>query len=188
LQSLRHSLEDDQLLHKTTRLVENLEESVSHFNADGADALRYLSQAGRNIASGTGTVGRLINSEDFYLRLASVMGKVETLMNDINHYGILFQYDKSWQRSRTKRANILKSLETPGEFKAYFEGEVDTIQTAVGRLGELMDRAGKSTEREKIFQSEAFKRDFGSLLRQVESLAGSIRLYNEGLNTNPLGK
>lgn len=181
LQLLRQGLDDDQLLHKTANLVDNLDQTVSYLNTDGAQALRYLSQIGRDIATGSGTVGRFINSEDFYLRLTSIMGKVETLMNDINHYGILFQYDKSWQRSRTKRANILKSLETPNDFKTYFEGEVDTIQTALGRLTELLDRASISSERDKIFQSEAFKRDFGSLFRQVQSLTDSIKLYNEEL-------
>lgn len=181
LQLIRQSLDDDQLLHKAAHLIESFDQTLSYLNTDGAQTLRYFKQIARDIATGTGTLGRFITSEDFYLRLSSVMGKVETLMNDINHYGILFQYDKSWQRSRTKRANILKSLETPGEFKTYFEGEVDTIQTALGRLTELLDRASDSPEREKIFQSEAFKKDFGSLFRQVQSLTDSIKLYNEEL-------
>ena len=181
LTSAKRALDDDGLLHKAALLVEKLDKTANTLNTDGASTLRYLNQIGRDIATGTGTVGRFINSEDFYLRLSSITGKVETLMNDINHYGILFQYDKSWQRSRTKKANFLKALDTPNEFRTYFEGEVDTIQTALGRLTELLDRANDSSERQKVFQSESFKRDFALLLRQVQSLTDSIKLYNEEL-------
>jgi len=145
---------NDGLLYKASHLIENLDQTVNYLNTDGLQMVRTLNQIGQDIANGSGTLGRFVNSEDFYLRLSSILGKTETLMNDINHYGILFQYDKSWQRSRTKRANQLKALETPGEFRLYFEGEVDTIQTALGRLSELLDRAGTVESREKIFQSE----------------------------------
>jgi len=181
LESAKRALNDDQLLHKAAVLVEKLDKTSNFLNTDGAATLRSLNQIGRDIATGTGTIGRFINSEDFYLRLSSITGKVETLMNDINHYGILFQYDKSWQRNRTKKANFLKALDTPNEFRTFFEGEVDTIQTSLGRLTELLERATDTSERQKIFQSDPFKRDFASLLRQVQSLTDSIRLYNEEL-------
>ena len=80
-----------------------------------------------------------------------------------------------------KRANLLKSLDSPKDFHDYFESEVDTITTSLGRLTELLERAQESNEREKIVQSEPFRRDFASLLRQVQSLNDSIKLYNEEL-------
>ena len=102
-------------------------------------------------------------------------------MNDINHYGILFQYDKSWQRSRTKKANFLKALETPKEFRTYFDGEIDAITASLGRLSELLDRAENADEKTKIAENENFKKQFAALLRSAESLTDSIKLYNEGL-------
>jgi phospholipid/cholesterol/gamma-HCH transport system substrate-binding protein len=173
--------ENEQILHRAANLISGMTQTVDHVNTDGASILRNLSQISSNISSGTGTIGKFINSEDFYLRLSSVMGKVETLMTDINHYGVLFQYDKSWQRQRTKRATAMKSLDTPSEFRSYFEGEVSSIQTSLGRLTELLSRASDSQERQKVVQSEPFKRDFGSLLRQVQGLTDSIKLYNEEL-------
>ncbi|MBS0625245.1 MAG: MCE family protein [Verrucomicrobia bacterium] len=184
LRLIRTSLDEDQMLHKAADLMANLNKAAESFNVDGAQTLKNLNLISRDIATGTGTLGRLINSDDFYLRVNSLLGKGETLMNDINHYGVLFQYDKKWQRSRTKRANLLKSLDSPKEFHNYFEGEVDTITTSLGRLTELLERAQESTERTKILQSEAFRRDFASLLRQVQSLTDSIKLYNEELVAN----
>jgi phospholipid/cholesterol/gamma-HCH transport system substrate-binding protein len=182
LRAIRSSLEDEQLLSKVTHLVENLDSTTTAFNQDGIDTLRNLNRITSDIASGAGTVGRFVNSDDFYLRLSSLMGKAETMMNDINHYGILFQYDKSWQRNRTKRANLAKALESPTEFRSYFEGEVDNIQTALGRLSAVLERASGEPERQKIVQSESFKRDFAALQRQIQSLFESVKLYNEELH------
>jgi phospholipid/cholesterol/gamma-HCH transport system substrate-binding protein len=108
------------------------------------------------------------------------MNKGETLMNDMNHYGLLFQYNKQWQKGRTRKANFVKALDTPQEFRNYFEGEVDSMTTSLGRLTELMERAG-SEERSRIVKSDAFKRDFATLMRQVQGLTDSLKLYNEGM-------
>ncbi len=179
LELFRSGLEDDRILQRIAYLAQSLTQVADSFNTDGALALQNIHQITQDIASGTGTVGKLINGEDLYLRLGSLLSKGETLMNDINHYGLLFQYDKHWQRSRTKRANQLKSLESPREFRTYFEGEVDNITTSLGRLTELLDRAGH--ERKKIVENEQFKNQFGLLLRSVQSLSESLKLYNEGL-------
>lgn len=180
MQLLKSSLEDDQLLSKIAALAENLDQAVSSFNTDGAQALTNINQISRDIASGSGTVGRLIVGDDCYLRLASLMNKGETLMNDINHYGLLFQYNKQWQKSRTRKANFLKALDSPQEFRNYFEGEVDSMTTSLGRLSELMDRAG-GEEKTQIIKSDAFKYHFANLMRQVQGLTDALRLYNEGL-------
>lgn len=180
MQLVKTGLSDDQLLHKVASLADNLDQAATSFNIDGAEALRNLNQITRNVASGSGTVGRLIAGDDLYLRVASLMNKGETLMNDINHYGILFQYNKQWQKTRTRKANFVKALDTPQEFRNYFEGEIDTMTTSLGRLTELMERAG-TEERSKIAQSDAFKKNFATLMRQVQGLTDSIKLYNEEL-------
>lgn len=179
LELFKSGLEDERILQKIANLADTLTQVGDSFNTDGALALQNIHQITQDIARGTGTVGKLINGEDLYLRLSSLMGKGETLMNDINHYGLLFQYDKHWQRNRTKKANQLKSLDTPREFRSYFEGEVDTITTSLGRLTELLDFAG--SERKKIVENDQFKQQFGTLIRSVQTLSDSLKLYNEGL-------
>lgn len=180
LQFVRTGLDDDQLLHKFARLADNLDQAADSFNSEGAQTLKNLNQISRDIASGTGTLGRFIAADDFYLRLTSLMNKGQTLMNDINHYGILFQYNKQWQRTRSKRANLLNSLDSPYEFRTYFEGEIDTMTTCLGRLTELVDKAN-TENRSAILESDAFKQNFATLLRQVQGFNDSLKLYNEGL-------
>jgi phospholipid/cholesterol/gamma-HCH transport system substrate-binding protein len=177
---VRSGLDDDQLLHKCANLATNLDQAATLFNTDGGQILRNCNQISRDISSGSGTLGRLVVGDDFYLRMASLMNKTETLMNDVNHYGILFQYNKQWQKTRTRKANFVKALDTPEEFRNYFEGEVDGMTTSLGRLTELMERAN-TEERANILQSDAFKTNFASLMRQVQGLTDSLRLYNESL-------
>ena len=181
LRYVRSSFVDDQLLQKIAFLAEHLDEAARSFNLDGSAALRNLNQVTRDLASGKGTIGRLLARDDFYLHLNSLISKAETMMNDVNHYGVLFQYDKSWQRSRTKKANLLKSLETPKEFRTYFDGEIDAITTSLGRLTELLERADNADEKTKIAENENFKKQFAALLRSAQSLTDTIKLYNEGL-------
>ena len=182
LQCIHTSLADDQLLYRFSGLIDNFNEVVLAFSQEGIPALNNLNQITRDISDGSGTVGRLIGRDDLYLHLSSLMSKAETLMNDINHYGVLFQYDKHWQRSRTKRANLLKALDTPKDFKTYFEGEVDAITVSLGRLSELLERAEGVEEKTKILDKVPFKRQFANLLRHAQSLTDSIKLYNEGLS------
>jgi phospholipid/cholesterol/gamma-HCH transport system substrate-binding protein len=135
----------------------------------------------RDLAQGRGTIGKLLKNDDMYLRVTAIMSKVDTLMNDINHYGLLFNLNKKWQRTRTQRANELNALDTPQEFKSYFEDEVDLINMSMSRLSMLVDRAQVSPERDQIMTSDQFKKDFAELLRQVDELADNLRLYNEQL-------
>ncbi len=174
-----------------TKVANRIEEAAGHLdswflvNRDALTdvvktahgAMSGLEDSLRKIASGQGTIGRLVARDDFYLHLSSILSKAETLMNDINHYGILFQYDKHWQRSRMKRANILKSLETPQEFRCYFEQEIDSITTSLGRIASLMEKVNETEESRLLF-----KKEFASLLKNVQSLTDSIKLYNEELS------
>ncbi|HSX37878.1 MAG TPA: MlaD family protein [Chlamydiales bacterium] len=152
--------------------------SIQMFN----QTMSRIDEIMSDFTSAKGTLGRLIAKDDFYLHLTSLISKAETMMNDINHYGILFQYDKHWQRSRTKKANLLKALDSPKEFKAYFDGEIDAITTSLGRLTELLEKAEMADEKIKIAENESFKKQFAALLRHAQSLTDTIKLYNQGLS------
>ncbi|HLB53405.1 MAG TPA: MlaD family protein [Chlamydiales bacterium] len=183
LESIKKSLTEDHLLSNLSSLVDQLDEGARLINREGPPLFDNLNQITQTVADGEGSVGRLIGKEDLYLHLNSVLSKAETMMNDINHYGVLFQYDKHWQRGRTRKANLLQALQTPKEFRSFFEEEVDAITASLGRLSELLDKAESSEQRKEIANDDTFKKQFASLLRNVQSLADSIKLYNESLQT-----
>ncbi|MCI5053082.1 MAG: MlaD family protein [Simkaniaceae bacterium] len=135
----------------------------------------------QDLASGSGTIGKLITSDDMYLRMTAIMTKVDTLMNDINHYGFLFNYNKQWQRNRTQQVQFMNALRTPNEFKNYFEKEIDDINTAMARISMLIDKASEEPQRKIIFENVKFQRDFSELMRQVNEMSSNLKLYNQEL-------
>ncbi len=140
-----------------------------------------LDSVTKNLSNGSGTLGKLIYGNDMYLEFNAILSKVDTLMNDVNHYGVLFHLNKNWQRTRTKKMTILDSLESPSDFRSYFSKEVDGINTAMSRLSILIDRAESSEKNQNVLQSQEFKKDFATLMRQIETLSDTIKLYNEKL-------
>ncbi len=172
---------DKNIVGKLNAVLENFAEAAEAFNIDGKQVLRGLNVIVQDIVSGKGTIGKLISSDDLYLRIISIMSKANTLMNDINHYGLLFQYDKGWQRTRTKRANLLESVSTPKQFRSYFTTEVDQINTALTRLSLLLEKADCSEEKKRILDSHCFKQEFMQLMLDVEGLSDNLKMYNEQL-------
>lgn len=145
------------------------------------DASYSIEDVANNLAEGKGTLGKIMQSDDLYLRVTSLMSKVDTTLNDMNQYGVLFNLNKQWQRTRVKRANILTALDTPDQFKDYFEKEVDLINTAMARLSMLIDKAQQTEATNEILQTPLFKQDFAELMRGVEAMEANLKLYNEQL-------
>ena len=87
-----------------------------------------------HVTRGEGCLGKLFCGDELYLRTSSIMSKAETIMDDINHWGLLFHLDKGWQRLRARRMNLLTKLRTPQEFRNFFNDEVNQISTSLSRV------------------------------------------------------
>jgi phospholipid/cholesterol/gamma-HCH transport system substrate-binding protein len=174
-------MHQNEMVSKFDEILTNFIDASQSIKDDGGAMLANMNKITKDIAEGKGTLGKLVSDDDFYLRVTNIMSKVDTLMNDINHYGLLFQYDKHWQRIRTKRANLLQALESPKEFRQYYETEVDAISTSIERLSILLDKAEQRKNKEEVMRSPSFKSDFADLLKKVDCLMDSLKLYNEDL-------
>lgn len=143
-----------------------------------SQSIQYISS---RLQEGDSTLGKLLVDDGMYLQVQSIMSKANTLLNDFNQYGLFFNLNKTWQKTRARNASGIASLESPQEFRAYFQREVDLINTAMGRLSMVIDRAENSSERKRILESPKFQSDFAELMRQAESLTNNLKLYNEQL-------
>jgi phospholipid/cholesterol/gamma-HCH transport system substrate-binding protein len=185
LNSSLNEIKNSNTISKINEVVDNINVSTTNFRNESKNIFSNLNTLFNNLSSSDTTIGKFINSEDMYLKINALVSKTNTMLNDINHYGILFQYDKGWQRLRTKRANILQSLSSPRQFKEYFETELDEINMGLSRLSKVIERASNSKEKQKILNSEAYKRDFASLLREIKSLEDNLNLYNQQFLEEP---
>lgn len=149
------------------KAIENLGNTVSNTN-----------DITLNIREGKGTLGELLSREDMYLRLTSLLSKGETVMDDINHYGILFHLDKGWQRLRARRMNMLQKLCTPQQFRNFFNDEIDMISTSLARVAMVMEMSNEYPMCPYIIETCEFQKVFAELLRRVEGMEEALKMYN----------
>jgi phospholipid/cholesterol/gamma-HCH transport system substrate-binding protein len=166
-------------MHQANTLLTSV--NKTRLVGDMSDVMSNVKKTSEDLAKGRGTIGKLIKNDDLYLRITSLMTKADTLMNDINHYGLLFNLNKTWQRSRLKRVNMLSALDSPADFRSFFEQEIDQINLAMSRLSMMIDKAQDKEQHLEILQNPSFRKDFADLLRQTEGLTDNLKLYNEQL-------
>lgn len=160
---------------------DKVDEILVDFKEAGANA-RTMATHGASVfdrvSRGEGAIGKLFMNEDLYLRTNSVLSKAETVMDDINHYGLLFHSDKGWQRLRARRMNLLQKLCTPQEFRNYFNEEIDLISTSLSRVAMVMEKEAACDPCGDLMLDIEFKKVFAELLRRVTMLEEEVRLYN----------
>lgn len=137
-----------------------------------------LKSVSNEISQGNGTIGKLLVGDDLYLQANAIMSKADSMMNDVNHYGVLFHLNKQWQRTRLQKVSQLSALKTPQNFRTYVQGEIDDINASMARISMLINQ-GENTQ---VFQEAQFKKDFAELLRKSDELSDNLRLYNQQLN------
>lgn len=93
------------------KIIETLSSASQQFNRTMAQAHDLIAK----VANGDGSVGKLLVSDDFYLKTAAVMNKLDLLMNDVTHYGVLFHLDKSWQRDQRRRIDEIANSQIAQE-------------------------------------------------------------------------
>lgn len=158
----------DQSLHELRTTTVNARDFSNTLNDLAAD-----------VRHGKGTVGKLVVDDDIYLQVKAILGKVDTLANDVNHYGMLFHLDKGWQRMRARRLNLMQKLSTPQEFRNYFNDEVDQISTSLSRVSMVLDKTEEMCPPCCLVENKEFSKVFAELLRRMETMEESLRLYNQ---------
>ncbi|HEU64974.1 MAG: hypothetical protein KR126chlam4_01020 [Candidatus Anoxychlamydiales bacterium] len=174
-------VEDNNTFDKLNILVDNITITSDFISTEGKETMQNIKLLTQHFNDSKTSIGKLLTTDDLYLKFNALFGKANTLFNDINQYGVLFQYSKGWQRQRTKRANILESLSTAKSFRSYFETEIADITSSLGRINTLVEKSSDFSQKQRIENSDSFKRNYAYLLRQVESLLNMVKLYNEDL-------
>lgn len=167
---------------KWTAILDNIDElstklidSVNKFD----ESIVNINQVSKRVASGEGSAGKILMRDDLYLRMASFMNKAETVVDDIAHYGILFQNDKRWQKMRARRANLITRLECPQEFRNYFNDELDEIAGSLGRISMVLQDSECMGYGSCYMDDCEFRKVFAELLRRVKTMEESLEMYNE---------
>ncbi|MFZ0565391.1 MAG: MlaD family protein [Chlamydiales bacterium] len=118
LKSLTHAANEVHVFTSRANAIQFIDrasEAADWFNITLSDAKEHalVERLGKNldkiytitnrIAQGRGALGQLLNDDCLLVQIRNLICKFETLLNDINNYGLLFQYNKKWQRKRNTR-------------------------------------------------------------------------------------
>jgi phospholipid/cholesterol/gamma-HCH transport system substrate-binding protein len=180
---LAHSKTVDHIISAT----KNIDEAARMINqpkklAQIIDNFAHSSVCVNNIFTrvekGEGSIGRLLMRDDFYLKMSSLLSKAEVILNDINHYGVLFHLDKGWQRLRARRLNLLNTLRTPQEFRNYFNDEIDSISVTLERVAMVIEEV-ESLPCQALWEDPQYVKVYAELLRRVASLEEYLKMYNQ---------
>jgi phospholipid/cholesterol/gamma-HCH transport system substrate-binding protein len=83
--------------------VHNLIASVATMCDNISKSSTALEKLIDEVSSDKSSLGKIVTSDDFYLKTVAILSKVDTLMDDVNQYGPLFHLNKTWQREHRKR-------------------------------------------------------------------------------------
>lgn len=186
LQEITAALDEPELLKESIKnfhtvsanAIEVSKNAITVFNNAATVSTDVLAITDK-IKKGEGTIGRLLGRDDLYLMVTSVLSKANTLMDDINHYGLLFNNDKKWQRVRARRINLLNTLSTPQEFRNFFEDEVNQITTSLSRVSMVLNETTLQCGPQQVFTDREFEQVFSELLHRVKSLEENLNLYDQ---------
>jgi phospholipid/cholesterol/gamma-HCH transport system substrate-binding protein len=70
-----------------------------------------LSELADLFSRGPGTLSRLANSDCLYVQLTTVLCQLKTVLHDIKNYGLLYQFDRKWQRIHDLRRSCTEMPE-----------------------------------------------------------------------------
>jgi phospholipid/cholesterol/gamma-HCH transport system substrate-binding protein len=145
---------------------------------DGKEIITGVQKVVNRVSSGQGDLGKLFFREDLYLGTRALLDKMETTMNDVNHYGLLFHLDKGWQRQRTRRINVLHQLDSASHFRGFLEEEIDGISTSLSRMFLLLQKAEEKMKKGEV-KDQHFLETFAELFRRVDNLHDVLKFYNQ---------
>lgn len=188
LQNITNALDNPKMwreslanLHAFTEKLDPLWERVDQAVVKLDHTLNNIQIVTEETRSGRGSLGRIFMKDELYLQLTALLSKGQTLFDDINHYGLLYQNDKRWQRLRARRANLLYKLSSPQEFRNYFNDELDQIMTSLSRISMVIEEKECSCCPEDFMEGDEFRIVFADLLRRVKEMEDSLKAYNEQL-------
>ncbi len=170
-------------IHNAANVFGQIDQTIIQMRTD--DFFKNLSKIAANvsqitttIAEGKGTLGKIIEEDGLYLQVNALMSKANTLLNDINQYGLLFQYNHQWQRNRAQMMSESNRIKDAKAFQAYMDKEVDQINTTLERMSMLTDRLTT----EQLAENPRFRKKFAELMNQLSAIQDTIKLYNQELS------
>lgn len=183
LQQTLHSIEKSsnamtQFLHRANEL--DILAQVTTTVKEGQKAIDSLTDA---LQSSKGVVGQLLNNDELYYRMLTIVNKCDVLVSDMTRYGLLFHLDSGWQRERRRQIATISRLQTMNEFKTYLDQEMQRITVSIDRVVLALDRTQEASNSPSNKESnKILAQTYQNLLSQIKLLEKTLHEHNKGDN------
>lgn len=145
-------------------------------NKCGLGIAKNWSDLTDRVKLGQGTLGMMFNSNDLYTNANLLLGKSNTLINDINQYGLLFQNNRNWRRARADRVATNDQFKDVQAFKSYCESELSALQTGLSRIEMLW----QSLQNDKTVHNRSeFLDQFTQVVKRLNQLQQQLDMMRE---------
>jgi phospholipid/cholesterol/gamma-HCH transport system substrate-binding protein len=126
-----------------------------------------------------GSIGKFFKNDEFYLQTTDILSKANVLLNDVNNYGVLFHLNKTWQRERLIRMNLLSELSCPEAFSNYFDTEMNRITLSLSRIEMSLRKARCTRNCNALFKDKEFNSSFSELLQRLSDVEETLQIYRQ---------
>ncbi|MCH9611889.1 MAG: hypothetical protein S4CHLAM102_03630 [Chlamydiia bacterium] len=168
-----------------TRTIDNIDDIIVGMDKRGtfvyaSNMIRNLDQITLDITEKKGTLGRLISDDNLYLQVNALLCSANTLMSDINNYGLMFNTDRDWKRKRLQQAHLANAVKNPRDFQAYMDREMSDVKATLGRMDLAVQKLHTMHDR-TVLSDQTYQKELADLMRQLDSLIELVELYNKEL-------
>ena len=141
---------------------------------DFSNTIKNMQIITKSIADGKGFVGKLIQEDGLYLDTQAIMTKINTLLNDINRYGLLFNYNKTWQRTHLKNLKIGSVIKDPQAFSSQMNKDLDSMRKTLNQMEDITNNLKTD---DQILESKPFRKRFSQFMHEIDELQKRVKLY-----------
>lgn len=114
--------------------------------------------------------------DEVYFKVNTLLTKANITLNDINQYGLLFSYNNDWKKTRIKKITEMNAIRSPQDFRNYYSKDLDEMNRAVSRIGQLSNSCDSP-----YFRSQNFQKEFKELQDMLKELQDSLNRVQEEL-------
>ncbi len=127
-----------------------------------------LSCITNQVASGQGTLGRIVYQDTLYYNLDAALSRMEQVFSDIHNFGLFFQFNGTWQKQRKMEERQMMRCTGSAEAYEVFNDEVLAISQTLKRV----EKAINKMKKKNVPKDDPRLAD---LLGQIESLEENLK-------------
>jgi phospholipid/cholesterol/gamma-HCH transport system substrate-binding protein len=148
-----------------------------------AHAMENFNKIVEHVHSGQGSLGRVLMQDDLYLNFSQALARASIVLSDINNYGLLFNYNRTWKSQRVYQMEKISNLSNPKSFEKFWNSQLQTMHINLSQLSTMLEGAKRKQLNEGSLNFQKFDSSFAKIIREIDQLHEQLCLFREQIHT-----